>query len=133
MMKTFSELLRKARKTQNWTQKELAERINVSRATISNWENGVAEPDYNTICRLSEVLQCDFMPQRAANGDDSHAKERKLRVIITENPVITVKSPGNAVDFTVGTVDFRLNGSDSHGNTIDFCISAGISVISDDN
>lgn len=132
-MKALGKRIRAARERQKLTQFQLGKQMNVARTTVSNWEIGRSQPDYNTLCRLSEVLHCDFMPQRASNGDDSHAKERKLRVIITENPVITVKSPGNAVDFTVGTVDFRLNGSDSHGNTIDFCISAGISVISDDN
>jgi len=132
-MKTLEEMLKTARKSHKWTQRELAERMNVSRATISNWENGVAEPDYNTLCRLSQVLQCIFMPQYTANDSDTQPKERKLRLMFTENPVITVNSSGNAVDFTVGTVDFRLNGRDSHGNTVDICISAGISVISDDN
>ena len=132
-MKALGKRIRAARERQKLTQFQLGKQMNVARTTVSNWEIGRSQPDYNTLCRLSEVLQCDFMPQRAANSDDSHAKERKLRVIITENPVITVKSPGNAVDFTVGTVDFRLNGSDSRGNTIEFCISAGISIISDDN
>lgn len=132
-MKALGKRIRAARERQKLTQFQLSKQMNVARTTVSNWEIGRSQPDYNTLCRLSEVLRCDFIPHRASNGDDSHAKERKLRVIITENPVITVKSPGNAVDFTVGTVDFRLNGSDLHGNTIDFCISAGISVISDDN
>ena len=38
-MKTLGELIRTARLAQNWTQRELAEQMNVSRSAVSNWEN----------------------------------------------------------------------------------------------
>lgn len=38
------------------TQDELAERVFVSRQTISNWENDKSYPDINSILLLSEVL-----------------------------------------------------------------------------
>ena len=132
-MNNLGKQLKCARELKKWTQKTLSERMNVSRSTISNWENGIAEPDYNTICRLSEVLRCDFMPKHNENTENIHAKERKMHLIFTENPIITINSPGNVADITVATVDFRLNGSDSHGNAVEFQISAGISVISDDD
>ena len=47
-MKTLGELIRTARLAQNWTQRELADQMNVSRSAVSNWENG------KTIPRLSQ-------------------------------------------------------------------------------
>ena len=130
-MKTLGKRIRAAREQQKLTQFQLAKRLNVARTTVSNWEIGRSQPDFNTICRLSEVLHCDFMPQRTANDDNLHATERKMRLIIPENTVITVNLSEIADDITVNAVDFRLNGSDSHGNAVEFRISAGKSVISD--
>ena len=38
------------------TQEQLAERMNVTRQTVSNWERGINEPDFAGLCRLAEVL-----------------------------------------------------------------------------
>ena len=38
------------------TQSELAERINNVQRNISNWENGVSEPDCQTILKLAELF-----------------------------------------------------------------------------
>ena len=39
------------------TQSELAEKSNTIQRNISNWENGVAEPDCKTILKLAEVFE----------------------------------------------------------------------------
>ena len=38
------------------SQEELAERIFISRQTLSNWETGKTYPDINSLLRLSEVF-----------------------------------------------------------------------------
>ncbi len=38
------------------TQEQLAERMNVTRQTVSNWERGVNEPDFTGLCKLAEVF-----------------------------------------------------------------------------
>lgn len=45
------------RNEKSFTQDKLAERVFVSRQTISNWENGKSYPDINSIILLSEVLE----------------------------------------------------------------------------
>lgn len=57
MSQMLNEILRQRRKAMGWTQEQLAERVHVSRQTISNWENGRANPDYEMLKTLSEVLQ----------------------------------------------------------------------------
>ena len=116
-MRTLGEMIKMARLARNLTQMELAAHMNVSRSTISNWENGISEPDFGTLCTLSAVLRCDFVPRHVEITDESRPEERKMRLMLGE---IAVKYPANACKITSGTVDFRINGSDFLGNTIEF-------------
>ena len=45
-----------ARKKQNMTQMELADRMGISFQAVSNWERGVSMPDISKLLELSEVL-----------------------------------------------------------------------------
>ena len=47
--------LKNARLDQGLTQENLAERLNVSRQTISNWENNRSFPDIISILHLSDI------------------------------------------------------------------------------
>lgn len=49
--------IKKARKEKELSQEQLAERLNVTRQAVSNWECGKTEPDIETLQRLSEVLE----------------------------------------------------------------------------
>lgn len=59
-MTTFAEELNALRKERHITQEQLAKEMNVSRTAISNWENGKALPDIDTIKRLSQVMHYNF-------------------------------------------------------------------------
>lgn len=54
---TFGERLYQLRKEKNLSQEELAERLAVSRQSISRWENGTASPDFEKTVRLSEIFE----------------------------------------------------------------------------
>lgn len=54
---TIGERIRDARKTNRITQEKLAELLEVSRVTISSWENGENTPTVDNIIALSEVLR----------------------------------------------------------------------------
>ena len=49
--------IRKHRQEVQLSQEEFAERVYVSRQTISNWENGKSYPDVNSLVLLSETFQ----------------------------------------------------------------------------
>ena len=49
------ERLKEARKIAGMTQEEVAEKVLVSRVTISNWENGKTLPDIASLISLSEL------------------------------------------------------------------------------
>lgn len=52
----FSEKLITLRKSKELTQEQLAEQLNVSRQSISKWENGQVIPDIEKIIELSRVF-----------------------------------------------------------------------------
>ena len=55
----FAETLRKLRTDKGFSQRELAERIYVTRSTIARWESGSRLPDAVMISRLSQCLDTD--------------------------------------------------------------------------
>lgn len=60
-MSTFAEELNTIRKKRHLTQESLAEQLNVSRTTISRWETGAMVPDIDTVKRLSQLLDYNFL------------------------------------------------------------------------
>ena len=44
------------RKKSGWSQEELAEKMDVSRQSISKWEGAQSMPDMNRILRMSELF-----------------------------------------------------------------------------
>lgn len=62
-MDSFGEQLAAARKAKGLSQRELAERMYVTRTTVSHWENGRHKPDVETMRRLGEVLAFDLVKQ----------------------------------------------------------------------
>ncbi|QTN01114.1 helix-turn-helix domain-containing protein [Sediminibacillus dalangtanensis] len=52
----FAEKLKKERKDKGWSQEELAEKLFVSRQSISKWENGQNFPSIEIIIKLSDLF-----------------------------------------------------------------------------
>lgn len=65
--------IKKYRNGLDLSQELLAEKIYVSRQTISNWENGKNYPDINSLLRLSEVFQVSI--DTLVKGDLEEMKE----------------------------------------------------------
>ena len=59
--------IKKYRSELSLSQDALAEKVYVSRQTISNWENGKSYPDVNSLVLLSEVFQTSI--DRLIKGD----------------------------------------------------------------
>lgn len=62
----LGELLASLRKEKNILQKEVAAYLNVTVATISNYEKGVHSPDYETLIKLADFfdVSTDYLLQR---------------------------------------------------------------------
>lgn len=54
----FGENLKIIRKNKNMSQEQLAEKVNVSRQSVSKWETGEAYPEMNNILQLCKVFNC---------------------------------------------------------------------------
>ena len=53
----IGEKLKNSRMNAGMTQEQIAEQINVSRQTISNWENGKSLPDVISFIKISDIYQ----------------------------------------------------------------------------
>lgn len=101
---SFGENLVYYRKRLKITQEELAERLYVSRQTVSRWENDSFYPDMDTLIKLCDIFDCSM--------------DTLVR--------------GSAVDdcSTVNAVDsFTINEYDRHMNKFSFFISIGVFLI----
>ena len=56
---TMGKRISDLRKGKGMTQEALAEKLFVTRQTVSNYETGKSQPDVDTIIRLAETLQVD--------------------------------------------------------------------------
>lgn len=54
--KTFGAFLARMRKSQGFTQAELAQQLHVTDKAVSRWERGVGLPDINTLEPLADAL-----------------------------------------------------------------------------
>lgn len=94
----FGEILKEKRKEMGITQKELAEKLNVSRSAISNWEIGRNYPDIQTIISISNLLDVsldyllneDMKMYEVVNLDLSRKKRiRKIAFILAALLVVS--------------------------------------------
>ena len=60
MSNKFKDNLRFLRLNSGLTQKQLAELLNVDQRTVSAWEKGVSEPDFQTLDKLCELFKEDY-------------------------------------------------------------------------
>lgn len=60
-------LIRQLRKEKGWTQKGMAEIMNISDKTVSKWENGNGCPDVSLLTKLSEIFCVDI--NKLLDGD----------------------------------------------------------------
>lgn len=88
----LTDKLVKLRKTNGWSQEDLAEKLNVSRQAISRWESGTAQPDASNVLNLSKLfgVTADYLLNDEYDSDfdvpvvrqiKSDAKEKINKVI----------------------------------------------------
>ena len=84
----IADKIKNARTIKKLTQEQVAEDLNVSRQTISNWENGKSLLDIVSIIRMSELY--DLSLDELLKGDATllNKIERDMKVAKAENNVI---------------------------------------------
>ncbi|MCH5191670.1 MAG: DUF2157 domain-containing protein [Oscillospiraceae bacterium] len=86
-MAKISKNIKKLRKEKNLTQDALAEKLNVTRQAISNWENDKTRPDIDTLERMAAALEVEpeellYGAKKTANGEPDKSKQRNLIKIV---------------------------------------------------
>lgn len=71
--------LKKLRKTAKLTQEQVAERLNVSRQTVTKWESGESLPDIDNCILLAKLynVTLDDLVKYAKNAEDNTAPSGK--------------------------------------------------------
>lgn len=67
----FDKRLKEVRKKRSFTQVTLAEELEVSKGTVAMWETGKRKPDFEMLCRLSELLDVKTDYLLGQTDDDS--------------------------------------------------------------
>lgn len=94
------ELIRSLRTKNKLTQKQLAEKINVSDKTVSKWETGKGCPDISLLTELAEVFQVDLQAIlkgeiNQKESETGNMKKMKFYVCPDCGNVITSTSEAN--------------------------------------
>ncbi|WP_429976178.1 helix-turn-helix domain-containing protein [Enterococcus sp. DIV0086] len=88
----FAQILKDRRAELGITQQDMAEKLFVTRQTISNWENGKNFPDIPTLISISEnySLSLDYM----LKGDSAYMKKvEKDYKIIKKKELLVILLP----------------------------------------
>lgn len=94
MSDSFAKMLRKIRTDKGLSQRELADKIYVTRSAITRWENGSRMPDADTLARLCQFLDVnlDFLL-----GNDIIAGEG-INVIVVDDSKIALGGALSVLD-----------------------------------
>ena len=79
----FADRLKNLRTNRGLTQKELADKIEMTNKNISTYESGYRQPEYDTLVKLAKALRCstDYLlgivddPNRFTGDVDGHHHE----------------------------------------------------------
>lgn len=80
--------IRKLRKKNSMTQQALADRLNVTRQAVSQWENGSTQPDLDTLAAIAGVFGVDITEviygekRTETSGSDPEQRKRYLKGLI---------------------------------------------------
>lgn len=81
------------RKSHNYTQEELAQKLDISRQAVSKWETGVTVPDLEVLLKISklyhitinDILEPKIQPQRITDFEQiSTIPEKELKEIFEQ-------------------------------------------------
>lgn len=88
----IADKIKNARIKKAYTQEQVAEKLLVSRQTISNWENGKSLPDIISIIKISELYELSL---------DELIKGNNLLLGKIEKDITTTKIERNLIKFAV--------------------------------
>lgn len=87
----LSNNLKSIRKSRKITQEALASKLNVTRQTISKWENGQSVPDADSLTQIAELLDIsvqellgeEVKENKTAGFTEKPTERKYLKIILT--------------------------------------------------
>jgi transcriptional regulator with XRE-family HTH domain len=80
---TLGEKLKKARINKNFTQEYLAEVLNISQKTYSNFENDKSKPDFHQVENIANVLEVNVLD--FLSGDSITVNQNNNEIAVAQN------------------------------------------------
>ena len=120
----IADKIKNARTIKKLTQEQVAEDLNVSRQTISNWENGVSVPNINTLILISEkfdipvdeMLKSGYVVEKIDNNKTSFKKDRNYSIVFLTIGILGLIS----IPFEMSADDHNCT---SHFGVDAFCLA----------
>ena len=78
----LSKKIYQLRKLSGMTQEQLAEKLNISRQTLSKWENGTSVPDVESVVRLSVLFHTSL--EELLLEKENHVQEEKTQITLED-------------------------------------------------
>ncbi|MBE6785696.1 MAG: helix-turn-helix transcriptional regulator [Ruminococcaceae bacterium] len=102
-MNTMGERIYALRKQNNMSQGDLADRLEVSRQTVSKWENDSSLPELDKIIRLCELFKVSSDYVLRGITEDAESKEKE-QTVIKEKTVIIERHTDIKAVFSTGLI-----------------------------
>ena len=87
--KSMGEVISTLRKEKGMTQKELADRLNITDKAVSKWERDISFPDTATIPKLAEILEVsveELMTTKAIPTSEHKGAAQIINIILKAVP-----------------------------------------------
>ena len=81
-MANTGKTIKALRTRKTMTQDELAEKLFVSRQTVSNYENGKSNPDIDILVKIAEVLETDVNTLIYGEKEKEDKKKKLIRIVV---------------------------------------------------
>ncbi|KEQ21034.1 XRE family transcriptional regulator [Limosilactobacillus reuteri] len=112
----FRNYIKKQRNNLGFTQAEIAEKLHVTRQTISNWEQGKSYPDLDTLVKISDIYKISI--DTLLKGD------KNLKKYLDQGKAYNAFSVFRGLFFIMYGLFFLLTNYlvDYNSPTVNFCI-----------
>lgn len=80
----FGSNLKELRKVKKLSQEDLAEKVGVSRQSVSKWETGDAYPEMNNILMLCKIFNCKINDLLSNNLDDFESFDEEVKMSLVK-------------------------------------------------
>ena len=109
----FGDNLKKIRKNKKMSQEQLAEKVNVSRQSVSKWENGEAYPEMNNILELCKIFNCKINDLVHTDMSDISSLDEEIIMNVVkfnEKKQTQVKSLSNVISLIgkIGSIVLKV-------------------------